>query len=171
MSRVIAIDPGTTESGICVIDVQGFVPVLAEKLENQKVFDVIRKEALKVLEDGTRLFVAAEMFASYGMSVGQSTFQACKWLGRFEDRAVCFGLPFIEIFRKDVKMHFCGNMRAKDSNITQALVDRFAYDRHKAKGHGKGTKNDPGFFYGFAKDTWSAYAIGVTFIETKLGRY
>ncbi len=55
-------------------------------------------------------------------------------------------------------------MRAKDRNVTQALVDRFSYSRHKAKG-GSGVKADPGYFYGFKKDIWQAFAVGVTYLD------
>ena len=45
-------------------------------------------------------------------------------------------------------------MRAKDSNIRQALIDRFGV---------VGTKKNPGWFYGVSKDVWAAIAVGVTY--------
>ncbi len=39
-------------------------------------------------------------------------------------------------------------MKAKDSNIIQALIDLFAKD---TPNKGKGTKKEPGYFYGFKK--------------------
>jgi hypothetical protein len=55
-------------------------------------------------------------------------------------------------------------MRAKDSNIRQSLVDRFAPGE---RNYGKGTKAKPGFFYGFAADAWQAYALGVTYLDIR----
>jgi hypothetical protein len=49
-------------------------------------------------------------------------------------------------------------MKAKDSNIRQALIDRFGE---------VGVKARPGFFYGFKKDIWAAFAVGVTYLDKK----
>ena len=62
-------------------------------------------------------------------------------------------------------MNLCKTMRAKDSNILQALIDRFAPN---TSNKGKGTKKDQGWFYGFKSDIWQAYALGVTFYDLKI---
>jgi hypothetical protein len=49
-------------------------------------------------------------------------------------------------------------MRAKDSNIRQALIDRFGEP---------GTKKVPGLLYGIKKDEWSALALGVFWHDTQ----
>ena len=64
--------------------------------------------------------------------------------------------------RLKVKQHICHDSRAKDSNIIQALVDRFAYGQ---RNRGKGIKKEPGFFYGFKADIWQAFALAVTFFD------
>ena len=64
--------------------------------------------------------------------------------------------------RMEEKMALCHNSRAKDANIIQALVDRYAYGQPN---HGKGTKAAPGFFYRFSKDAWQAMAIAATWLD------
>jgi hypothetical protein len=107
-----------------------------------------------------------EMVASYGMAVGADVFETCVWIGRFyqvlEDR--CFEPGLIK--RHPIKLHHCHSANAKDSNITQALVDRFAPGQPN---HGKGTKASPGWFYGFKSDIWAAYALAVYAMDTAEG--
>lgn len=98
-----------------------------------------------------------EMIASYGMPVGKEVFDTCVWIGRFIERISRFATDKIYyIYRKDEKMNICHSMKAKDSNIRQALIDRFGE---------VGTKKNPGWFYGFKADIWSAYAVGITYLD------
>lgn len=69
--------------------------------------------------------VIIEMVASYGMPVGKEVFDTCVWIGRFKQRALSEGKEVEYIYRKDEKMNICHSMKAKDSNIRQALIDRF----------------------------------------------
>lgn len=63
-------------------------------------------------------------------------------------------------------MLLCNSMKAKDSNITQALIDLFAKD---TPNKGKGTKKEPGYFYGFKKDVWQAFAVAYVFHTKYIG--
>lgn len=159
--KVFAIDPGNTQSALCVIDSDTLKPLYSCIKENYKLFDDL-KNAQGV--GGA----AIEMIASYGMAVGKTVFDTCRWVGRFE--ALFMSQHYIEptlIYRLEEKQHICKDSRAKDSNIRRALIDRFA--RHDLK-RGTGTKNNTDWFYGFKKDIWAAYAVGITYIETKLNK-
>lgn len=155
--NILAIDPGNKESGIVLLG-PDYRPLHVTKEGNEDVLDEITANADKFDE------VVIEMVASYGMPVGASVFETCVWIGRFEQRLRDFGKTVARIPRLRVKMNLCHKSTAKDSNITQALVDRFAPNEPNK---GKGTKKAPGFFYGFKKDIWQAYALGVTYLDEK----
>ena len=146
---ILAIDPGSTESAYVLIN-ENLKPIFFGKVFNE----LLMEEHLYDAAD----HLAIEMIASYGMAVGREVFDTCVWVGRFWQEAQH---PYKKhVYRKEVKMNLCHSMKAKDSNITQALVDRFATGQPN---HGKGTKRDPGWFHGFSKDVWQAYAVGVTY--------
>ncbi|MGN1298123.1 MAG: hypothetical protein ACI4VH_06915 [Clostridia bacterium] len=52
-------------------------------------------------------------------------FETCVWIGRFKEIAIVRNIEVEYIYRKDEKMNICHSMKAKDSNIRQALIDRF----------------------------------------------
>ena len=108
--------------------------------------------------------LAIEMVAGMGMPVGQEVFDTCFWIGRFWEFATLYGVshPPQKIFRREEKLYLCGRASAKDVNIRQALVDRYAPGEPN---YGKGTKKNPGFFYGFAADMWAAMAVAVTYFD------
>ena len=165
---ILAIDPGNIESGIVVIRERDLKPLVAEKITNEELLDNLLMDRYERLEETEYIsHVAIEMIASYGMAVGKSVFETCVWIGRFiqalENNYYNDSLKFI--YRKDEKMNLCHSMKAKDSNIVQALIDRFAPN---TPNKGKGTKKEPGWFYGFKKDIWQAYAVGVTYHDLYL---
>ena len=154
---ILAIDPGNIESGYVVIDGGNLKPLIAEKVNNEELLKRIKKSKDMNITD-----IAIEMVASYGMAVGVTVFETCVWIGRFLEacKTVFPDAEIKFIYRKDEKMNLCGSMKAKDSNIVQALIDRFAPN---TPNKGKGSKKEPGWFYGFKKDIWQAYAVGITY--------
>lgn len=149
--RVLALDPGDTQTGYCFIDVDTLRPLRFGKEDNKIVLLLVQLEAYDLL--------VSERVASYGMAVGRSVFETCEWVGRYTQASHA---PVVYIYRQEEKIHICHDSRAKDSNIRRALIDRFA--QHDLK-NGRGTKKNPDWFYGFKKDVWAAYAAGITYIE------
>jgi hypothetical protein len=155
--KILSIDPGCTESAWLVYDNASVKGIEAfTKQPNEPIVEVLRGKGPHLWCD----HLAIEMVASYGMPVGKEVFETVLWIGRFIE---AWGGPFTLIYRKDVKLHLCGSVRAKDSNIRQALIDRFG---------APGTKGNPGATYGISKDVWSALAVAITYadraeIETK----
>jgi hypothetical protein len=148
---LLAIDPGCTESAYALLG-DDLKPIEFGKVDNYLMLEVIDRIG-EYTND-----LAIEMVASYGMAVGEEVFETCLWIGRFWERAEGkenyeYG-SIRKIYRKDVKMNLCHSMKANDSNIRQALIDRFGI---------VGTKKNKGWFYGVSKDVWSAIAVGVTY--------
>lgn len=103
-------------------------------------------------------YIVTEMVQCFGMPVGAEVFETCVWIGRFEQVAY----ESARVYRKEVKIHLCGSMRAKDANIRQAIIDRYG-----GKVDAIGTKKNPGPLYGVKGDEWSAIAVGLTYLDTK----
>ena len=144
--RILAIDPGNQQSAYALLDAD-LRPVKFAKKPNDEVME----DCITILEENTAV-VVIEMIASYGMAVGKEVFETCVWIGRFIERLA--PETYKLIYRREEKENLCGSMRAKDSNIRQALIDRFGV---------VGTKKNPGWFYGVSKDVWAAIAVGVTY--------
>jgi hypothetical protein len=161
VSTVLAIDPGNTESAYVWID-DDRRPISALKLPNDELLAALHTKALGAAAD----HAAIEMVASYGMPVGADVFDTCVWTGRFyEAITLRTGRDPWLVKRHAIKLHHCHDSRAKDSNIVQALVDRFAPGQPN---RGKGIKAAPGWFHGFAADIWQAYALAVYTADTEV---
>lgn len=147
-----AIDPGTTYSAI--VGIRDGKVVAASKQLNLEVLDILLRNPLGADH------IAVEMVACYGLPVGAEVFETVLWIGRYIQ---AWGKPHTQVFRKDVKMHLCGQTKAKDANVRQALIDRCGPGKDKAIG----TKKNPGPLYGISGDVWAALAVGVTWWDTK----
>ena len=148
---VLAIDPGSQQSAWLIYD--GVNPV---------DFAIDKNEILlRTLSEISADHLAIEYMRPRGMPTSKEEMDTQFVAGRFVQ---AWGGKWSKVYRKDVKMHLCNSMRAKDSNIRQALLDRFA-----GTGGGKtpqiGTKNCKGPLYGVKADIWSALAVAVTFSE------
>jgi hypothetical protein len=146
--RVIAIDPGPTESAFVRYE-HGKVMAMG-KLPNDVLLVCLACADVLVVE----------MIASYGMPVGAEVFQTCVWIGRFVEAWA--PKPHQLIYRKDVKLHLCNSPRANDATVRQALIDRFG-GKEKAIGN----KAKPGPLYGIKGDAWQALAVGVYFADAQ----
>ena len=167
---ILAIDPGSVESGVVLIRESDFKPLVAEKINNEDLLYNIELSVYERVQGEECLeHVAIEMIGSYGMAVGQTVFETCVWIGRIIQtvKKVDKDIKIKYIYRKDEKINLCNSMKAKDSNIIQALIDRFAPN---TPNKGKGSKNVPGWFYGFKKDIWQAYAVGITYYDLYIKR-
>jgi hypothetical protein len=151
--KILAIDPGPDSSAYVSYDTETKAPV---PYGFNKIPNKILLKAIEELEDpvkwpyGDVEYCAIEQVASYGMAVGAEIFETV--------------YSVVRIPRKAVKIHLCGNMKAKDTNIRQAIIDRYG-GKDKAIGT---KKTGYGVLHGFSADTWSALAVAITAAETVL---
>jgi len=150
--KIFAIDPGPEQSAWVEWDAESEVILGFEIIANERL---VRDLSSWHYCEEDKLMLALEMVACYGMPVGREVFETVFWIGRF---AEAWNGKYRRIYRREVKTHICHNSRAKDSNIRQALIDRFGPP---------GTKKNPGKTYGMKKDLWQALALAVTCAETK----
>jgi hypothetical protein len=138
---ILAIDPGNEQSAFITYAPEEKTIYHKEILNNSKILPILSHNVYDEL--------AIEMIASYGMPVGKTVFETCLWIGRFVQAALPHKTHLI--YRKDEKMFLCGSMKAKDSNIRQALIDLLGKEKTK----------------GCSKDIWSALAVAVTYDGTR----
>lgn len=143
--RILAIDPGTAESGWCLM-LDGMV-LQSGVTPNHALLEMLQGWELHMGD-----MLAIEMIASYGMAVGHEVFETCVWIGRFVQTWHQPGAVRL-VYRREVKLHLCGNAKAKDANIRQALLDLIGP---------QGTKNSPGPTYGVKSHAWAALGVAVT---------
>ncbi len=150
------LDPGPVESALVLWDGEQIVDAYQQPNEYimPQVLDLTARHSLLVIEQ----------IASYGMAVGETTFETVFWSGRFAQAHLSQGGQWSRIKRLEVKLHLCHDSRAKDANIRQAILDRFG-GRDKALGK----KKAPGPLYGISGDLWSALAVALTYHDNNAG--
>ena len=152
MTVILAIDPGPEESAALRYD---------SKTQEVSGATIIANDALccSLLGlHGLADYLAIEMIACYGMPVGAETFETCVWIGRFLER---WNGLHSRVYRRDVKLHLCNSVRAKDANVRQALIDRFGPGKQKAIG----TTKARGPLYGIKSHLWAALGVAVTLAD------
>jgi hypothetical protein len=149
--KILGIDPGPEKSAFVTIRNSDIIS--HSITPNEEAIIGFMTRTFQPLYDA----VVIEMVASYGMAVGASVFDTCVWIGKFWHCLTSHTNSIKTVFRRDIKLHFCGSMRAKDANIRQALIDRFGVP---------GTKKNPGKLYGIKADEWSALALCVYWQDT-----
>lgn len=148
MSRfdtIYAIDPGPTESALVILgnppDPQEHIP--ARFIPNDAMLEYLRRHT-----DGLGL-LCVEWLECQGAVVGASTFATAFAAGRFVE---AWGGPHALILRRDVKLHLCASVKAKDPHIREAVIARLG---------APGTKRQQGPTYGWAGHCWQAGAVAL----------
>jgi hypothetical protein len=145
-TKIIGIDPGNQESG--------WVLVEEKKITSSGVSP--NEQLLEMLREHPFATLAVEWIQSMGMTVGKEVFETCRWVGRFEQVGRENQMEVRLIPRGRIKLHHCGSSRAKDANVSQSLRDAYGQ---------KGTKKNPGYFYGVSSHAWQAFAVAAYVLE------
>lgn len=163
INRIFAIDPGPETSAWVLYDDA-----------RKQVFDACACEGNDAIisgmlsgvypGNGTRVCVIEEI-VFYGRPVGRAIFETCTWIGRFEQCLLMMEHEVRLISQPQVRLHLCGNLRAGDCDIRQAIIDRFGSNRKAAIG----TKKDPGPLYGIKSHAWSALALAIVVADWERG--
>lgn len=178
--KIMAIDPGTTESAYVILDNQ-YQILSADKVGNDVILSIIADAPgldAVIIEDIEPRYSSSDRSAA-GAVMGQSTIETIKAFGRFSWQAALRGLMVGSIFRRDERSCLVPTKRNglpplpetapkhADGQIRASLIRRFA--RHDQE-RGRGTKANPDTFYGFCGDMWQAMAVGVTWLDREKWR-
>lgn len=143
--HILALDPGTTQTAY--VHIVGGIPISHAIVPNERIVGELLSSPM------ADELLAVEAVASYGMPVGAEVFRTVWWAGRFVQ---AYGGPFVEVYRREVKLHLCASAKANDASIRCAILDRFG-GKEKAVGR----KAAPGPLYGIRADEWAALAVGL----------
>ena len=147
--RILAIDPGNIQSAYVVWENGDFVEVSSgnKGIIVNNDFCITLTNILEINEID---LVAIEFPQCYGMTVGKSVFDTCRWAGIFEYIATQKNVRVERYGRPTIKGHIGGR---KDSEVNASLRIRHG----EAK---KGCKLE-----GVKKDIWAALALAVALDE------
>lgn len=159
----LAIDPGPTECGLCILKEQK--PVAFANFPVDVVLEDLRGngEGFCALAEACVI----EEYKPFGRvlpggkaaAVSPQSADVLRFIGRVEELCHQRGLPVTFVSRLEVVKYITGSgSRAKsDTRVREALIRNFG-----GKGKAVGTKKSPGLLYGCSKHAWAAFAVGYT---------
>lgn len=152
--KILAIDPGTTESGyVCLTDFRRIESF--GKFPNEEILRYMSS----FFPDDTLVIEEPQCM---GMAVGKSVFETLVWVGRFIERwSYLYATAQIHrIYRNEVKMRLCGHIKGvNDSTLRRYMLDVYGE---------QGTKKNPGSTYGMKGDVWQALALVEAYLRGKV---
>lgn len=175
--RVLAIDPGSAQSGVVVydpmfprspvccagvIDNDMILGCLHDKAIPAKCFSLVNDPppCAELVPIYGPFVLAVEFPVAQGMPASNELFVTVEWIGRFRE---AWGGEFVHVARPAVKLHLCGVARAKDGNVRAALIDRFGGESALSKRRKCATCKGTGQFgqgRGSKRTTHNCHACG-----------
>ena len=146
---ILGIDPGTTETGYCMVSKTTFLPVAADKISNDRLFETLPDLLSQVKE------VIVEGIQSYGQAFGRTVIDTCYIIGRIQQVCVDHKVPCHIYPRPEYARAICGTVKTNDAILRRALITRFGEDK----------KGGPLFHLKGATDKRSAFAVAVYHLD------
>ena len=150
--KICGIDPGTEKTAFVLWDTATETVIKNFTDANEKII-----ADLRVAEEFEGIPVI-EGIQHMGMPIGKSVLMTENFIGHLQERLLDYTEKSYLVYRGEIKCHFCGSARAQDTNIKQALIDRFG---------AIGTKKEPGKFYAVHGHEWSALAVAIYFADNR----
>ncbi len=156
MTVILAIDPGTTQSGWVLLDGSRILDAAIE--DNAAV-----RARLRDWHDGARVgevpflgaVVVERIEPRYGLNVGWETIRTCEFVGALGEAA--HPLPVALLRRSDILRHLGVAARgAADPGVRAALMDRWGGAASVRKG---------GPLHGITTHLWAALSVAVTWTD------
>jgi hypothetical protein len=119
--NVLAVDPGSSESAYVFL--RDGCPVKFDKIANDVLRAMLSGDSwYGWLGETPEDVLAVEYMKPRGMPTSAEEMTTMFELGRLVE---AWAGPWRPVSRQDVKMTLCGNARAKDSNVRQAVIDHY----------------------------------------------
>lgn len=165
MRRVLALDPGSFETGWVVYEWDSDLEHIVDcgTTPNDELL-----EALHLLDAWPELAddVVVEWTAPRGMPASAQLFETLFWAGRLAEAIRPRQVARVE--RDKVKENLLGRRNGKDSALNAAIWDRFG--GIGGRGAAVGRKAAPGPLYGVTGDAMAALAVAITYADQLEGR-
>lgn len=142
---LLALDPGTRQTGFTFFNTETSAP--------QEHGDIGNEQILPLIPACDELVI--EGMISWATRVGETTRQTLIWIGRFIQAAVFAGIPWHILARDKVKTTLGLKAKCRDAEIDHFIQELYVpnYNRYR----------NPGILKGFAGDSWAALALATAY--------
>ena len=158
VQHILAIDPGTTRSGLVVVE-RGLVEVAA-KVDNEIALNYARSYS-----NGSALetsIVCIERFEARGMPMSDDSVETVLFTGQLIEAVTCTKFAQLALLKRSkIKIALCGTARAKDANVRAALIDIWGDSIRKRKKDGTLSENQ----FTIVSDAWAALAVATVYMQ------
>ena len=166
MKYICAIDPSNLHSAYVICHADDLEPIRMGRNENENMYCRLVDDIQFLSNDPANDFeIVIEDMECQGRPLSKDTKNTIIWMGRLLERFEKAEIAVTLIRRSQERKVICpGVYHANDTTIRYSLIERFTPN---VPNYGKGSKANPGWFYGFRADIWQAYAVAVTFHDLK----